>query len=192
MCSSDLYSIYNKLGAIDQGALVDNKRLGHMLQIAQLVQSKRDSRTVDVPSTAHRADGTPVPRSKTVGSKAQRELGPEDLEVAIQSKASIAQTRRRLREAGLLPSQVAESGTCVVPGLNSAGIESTFSRRIDVARGFPGPRESKTKLQIQNPGASDRLRRSDHTSQEDRSIQKTQGKSHSGMIKPTRHHDTCI
>jgi hypothetical protein len=29
------------------------------------------------------------------------ELAPEDLESAIQSKASIAQTRRRLREAGL-------------------------------------------------------------------------------------------
>src|SRR5665213_1177951 len=95
------YSIYDKLGAVEQGAIVDNKRLGHVLQISQLVQSKRDNRAADVPSTAHRADGHLVPRNKLVGSKRQRELAPEDLESAIQSKASIAQTRRRLREAGL-------------------------------------------------------------------------------------------
>ena len=54
-----------------------------MLQVAQLVQAKRDSRAVHVPSTAHRADGTPVPRTKLVDSKAQRELGQEDLQNAV-------------------------------------------------------------------------------------------------------------
>jgi hypothetical protein len=39
---------------------------------------------------------------KLAGSKRQRELSPEDLEsAALQSKGSIAQTCRRLREAGL-------------------------------------------------------------------------------------------
>ena len=95
------YSIYDKLGAVDQGAIVDNKRLGHVLQIVQQAQSQRDDRAVNAPSTAHRADGRIVPRHKLVGSKRQRELEPEDLESATQSKASIAQTRRRLREAGL-------------------------------------------------------------------------------------------
>jgi hypothetical protein len=77
------YSVYEKLGAIDQGAIVENKRLGHTLQVAQLVQAKRDSHAYNVPSTAHRADGTRVPRAKLVDSKAQRELGPEDLQIAI-------------------------------------------------------------------------------------------------------------
>jgi hypothetical protein len=95
------YSIYDKLGAVDQGAIVDNKRLGQVLQVAQLVQSQRDNRVVRAPSIAHRVDGQIVPRHKLAGSKRQRELAPEDLESAIQSKASIAQTRRRLREAGL-------------------------------------------------------------------------------------------
>lgn len=99
------YSIYEKLGAVDQGAIVENKRLGQTLQIAQLVQSRRDNRVVDIPSTAHRADGHIVPRHKLAGSKRQRELSPEDLESAIQSKGSIAQTQRRLREAGLLPAK---------------------------------------------------------------------------------------
>jgi hypothetical protein len=96
-----LYSVYDKLSVVDQGTIVDNKRLGHVLQIAQQVQSKRDSRRADTPSTAHRADGHIVPRHKLAGSKRQRDLAPEDLESAIQSKGSIAQTRRRLREAGL-------------------------------------------------------------------------------------------
>ncbi len=77
------YSVYNKLGTIDHGAIVDNKRLGHMLQVAQLVQAKRDSRAVNVPSTAHRADGTAIPRTKLVDSKTQRELGQGDLQQAL-------------------------------------------------------------------------------------------------------------
>jgi hypothetical protein len=58
------YSTYDKLGAVDQGAIVDNKRLSQVLQISQEVQSKRDSRSVSGPSTAHRADGQIVPRHK--------------------------------------------------------------------------------------------------------------------------------
>src|SRR5579862_220657 len=80
------YSIYDKLGAVDQGAIVDNKRLGHVLQIAQQVQSLRDSRAVDVPSTAHRSDGVRIPRSRIADSKKQRELAPEDIEQAVQSR----------------------------------------------------------------------------------------------------------
>src|SRR3569833_2879115 len=79
------YSLYNKLGSIDQGTIVENKRLGHMLQVAQLVQAKRDSRAVHVPSTAHRAEGTPVPRTKLVVSNRLRELGQEDLQKAVSS-----------------------------------------------------------------------------------------------------------
>jgi transposase len=100
---------YDKLGAVEQGQIVDNKRLGHLLEIAQVVQAKRDNR-VDRPSTAHRADGSIVPREKLVETKRQRELAPEDLEMAVQSKASIAQQERRLRESGLLPAKAEKSG----------------------------------------------------------------------------------
>ena len=78
------YSTYDKLGAIDQGAIVDNKRLGHVLQIAQLTQAQRDSRS-DGPSTAHRSNGKHVPRTRPPGSKKQRELGPIDLQNALVS-----------------------------------------------------------------------------------------------------------
>jgi len=130
------YSLYDKLGALDQGAIVENKRLGHVLQIVQDVQSLRDSRAADVPSTAHRADGQIVPRNKLVGSKRQRELGPDDLELAIRSKGSIAQTNRRLREAGLLPAKLPESkpsaalraSDCVAVG-SLKGIKSRKQKR---------------------------------------------------------------
>jgi len=42
------YSVYNKLGQVDPVAIVDNKRLGHALEVVQLIQTKRDSRVVDV------------------------------------------------------------------------------------------------------------------------------------------------
>ena len=77
------YSTYDKLGAVDQGAIVENKRLGQVLRVAQGVQAHRDNRSVNVPSTAHRADGTRIPRSRIAGSKKQRELGAEDLQHAI-------------------------------------------------------------------------------------------------------------
>ena len=79
------YSTYDKLGTIDQGAIVENKRLGHVLRIAQVVQAERDNRAVSVPSTAHRVTGLRIPRQKIAGLKTQRELGPDDLRVAIQS-----------------------------------------------------------------------------------------------------------
>jgi hypothetical protein len=101
------YSVYEKLGAIDQGAIVENKRLGHTLQVAQLVQAKRDSRAVDVPSTAHRADGTRVPRTKLVDSKAQRELGPEDLQSAIATHIAMSAAAPGASDAPCGPSDCA-------------------------------------------------------------------------------------
>ena len=78
------YSTYDKLGAVDQGAIVESKRLGAVLQVAQAVQAHRDSRSVKRPSTAHRADGTAIAKERVVGSKRQREIDATDLENAIQ------------------------------------------------------------------------------------------------------------
>jgi len=133
------YSVYNKLGSIDQGTIVENKRLGHMLQVAQLVQSKRDSRVVDAPSTAHRADGTLVPRTKIVGSKTQRELGEDDLDQAIATYSDAVSAKSAAQPA------------TVRSELNSAGVESTDSRRIDVARGFSTSAKSKRQSRSKTP-----------------------------------------
>src|ERR1700730_1902090 len=71
------YSTYDKLGTIDQGAIVDNKRLSQALRTSQVVQAARDNRVVFRPSTAHRADGTPIQKNKLVGAKRQRDLSEE-------------------------------------------------------------------------------------------------------------------
>jgi hypothetical protein len=78
------YSTYDKLGTIDQGAIVENKRLGHALRISTIVQAQRDNRSVAGPSTAHRVNGTKVPRKKLAGTKTQRELNAQDLQKALQ------------------------------------------------------------------------------------------------------------
>jgi hypothetical protein len=87
------YSTYNKIGTIDHGAIVDNKRLSQVLRTAQVVQAQRDDRVICRPSTAHRADGTPIPKNKIAGTKRQRELTMDDLHTAIHD------TKLRQRQA---------------------------------------------------------------------------------------------
>jgi homeodomain-containing protein len=81
------YSTYDTLGTIDQGEIVENKRLGHVLRVAQRVQAQRDDRAVAVPSTAHRPNGHYVPRLKKPGAKTQRQLNHDDLEQALTTAA---------------------------------------------------------------------------------------------------------
>jgi Homeodomain-like domain len=81
------YSTYDKLGTLDQGEIVDNKRLGHVLRVAQVVQAQRDNRVVTGPSTAHRSNGHYVPRRKARGTKTQRQLNADDLEKALTTAA---------------------------------------------------------------------------------------------------------
>jgi hypothetical protein len=83
------YSTYDKLGTIDQGAIVENKRLGHVLRISNIVQAQRDNRRgVAGPSTAHRVDGKKVPRKKLAGAKRHRALNAQDMQKAMQAPRS--------------------------------------------------------------------------------------------------------
>jgi hypothetical protein len=78
---------YNKLSEVDQGAIVESKRLRQVLRVAQQVQSQqRDDRVVRRPSTAHRVDGTVVPKGRLAGTMRQRELGPAELSQAVHSE----------------------------------------------------------------------------------------------------------
>ena len=75
------YTIYDRLSEVDQGAIVDNKRLGHVLQLAQYVQEKRDNtRSLSVPGT----EGAPRKRGRPPGKKSQRSLGQNDMLDALQ------------------------------------------------------------------------------------------------------------
>jgi hypothetical protein len=88
------YSTYDKLGAIDQGAIVDNKRLGHALRISGLVQAERDNQYYSGPSTAHRGGGRSKPRKRAAGAKSQRELSQKDVEKALEVQTQRIQLNR--------------------------------------------------------------------------------------------------
>ncbi|WP_174825345.1 hypothetical protein [Paraburkholderia madseniana] len=50
-------SRYDRLSEIDQGAVIENKRLGHALRVAQQVQAERDNRrAAGSPSRTNRGD----------------------------------------------------------------------------------------------------------------------------------------
>lgn len=75
------YRQYDRLSDMDQGAVVDNKRLGHVLAVAQ--QVKRDNRrTSDSPSRSNHAK--PVkPKMRANNTRKQRELTQADLKGII-------------------------------------------------------------------------------------------------------------
>jgi hypothetical protein len=74
------YTTYDRYPQVDQGALVENKRLGHVLQVAQLVQ-QRDSRR-SRPAQTNRGLA-PTKHHATSGMNAQRMLDASDIERAI-------------------------------------------------------------------------------------------------------------
>ncbi|KVG78493.1 integrase, partial [Burkholderia ubonensis] len=79
------YRQYDRLAEIDQGAIVEHKRLSHVLQVAQAIQAQRDnSRIGKAPSRAHRGDSTRTNRNEPQpGKKKQREFTQADVEQAI-------------------------------------------------------------------------------------------------------------
>lgn len=77
------YTIYDRLSQVDQGAIVDNKRLGYVLQLAQCVREKRDNRrSQSLPSAS--VEDAPRKRGRQHGKKSQRSLGQDDVLEALQ------------------------------------------------------------------------------------------------------------
>jgi transposase len=77
------YRQYDRLSDIDQGAIVDNKRLGHVLRIAQQVQRERDNRRISG-SPSRTNQGEPVlPKMRAHNTRKQRELTQADLNAMI-------------------------------------------------------------------------------------------------------------
>ncbi|MDN7182525.1 ISNCY family transposase [Caballeronia sp. SEWSISQ10-4 2] len=89
------YVEYDRLSEIDQGAEIDNKRLSHALQVAQVIQAQRDDRRAS--GSPSRTNQGEAPRSKErkAGTKKQRELTLDDLNAAVLRTAE-----RRLAAVG--------------------------------------------------------------------------------------------
>lgn len=70
------YSTFDRLSEIDQGQIVDNKRLGRTLEFIQIIQEKRDNtRSQSVPA----GDGPSRRGKKKAGTKSQRSLDQHDM-----------------------------------------------------------------------------------------------------------------
>ncbi|WP_406818523.1 ISNCY family transposase [Klebsiella quasipneumoniae] len=79
------YSTYDRLQEIDQGAIVDNKRLGRTLEFIKLVQDKRDNnRSQALPA----GDGPSRRRRKPTEKKSQRSLNGDDMLEALKTLQS--------------------------------------------------------------------------------------------------------
>jgi hypothetical protein len=77
------YRQYDRLAEIDQGAIVEHKRLAHVLQVAQALQAQRDNRRIGkAPSRTHQG-ATPRAQETSPGKKKQREFTQADIEHAI-------------------------------------------------------------------------------------------------------------
>jgi transposase len=77
------YVPYDRLSAIDQGAVVEHKRLAHALQVAQALQAQRDDRRASG-SPSRTNHGVPVRnKQRLLGTKKQRELTQADLNGVI-------------------------------------------------------------------------------------------------------------
>jgi transposase len=74
---------YDRLSEIDQGAVVDHKRLGHVLQVAQLVQAERDNRRASGSPSRTNQGQAPKLKERKAGTKKQREITVDDLNTAI-------------------------------------------------------------------------------------------------------------
>jgi transposase len=82
------FTEFDKLSEIENSAIVDHKRLGQVLQVAQRVQAQRDdSRSKSGPVLA---GAPPRRRGRPPGKKGARELNANDLQAAlVQRQASI-------------------------------------------------------------------------------------------------------
>jgi hypothetical protein len=74
---------YDTLADIDQGAVIEHKRLGHALQVAQALQGQRDNRRISgSPSRTNRGAAVRKPEPSP-GTKKQSAFTRADLNQAI-------------------------------------------------------------------------------------------------------------
>jgi hypothetical protein len=105
---------YDKLAEIDQGAVIEHKRLGHTLQVAQALQAQRDSRRASgSPSRTNR--GMPVrPKDRRPGTKKPREFTQADLDGVILEQSQQRQAQQQ-RKPGRRTAKVIDTDVSALP-----------------------------------------------------------------------------
>ncbi|MFX1764188.1 ISNCY family transposase [Paraburkholderia sp. A1RI-2L] len=83
--------LYDKLAEVDQGAVIEQKRLSHVLQVSQAIQAQRDNRRISgSPSRTNQGQAVRTP-DRPAGTKKQREFTQADIEQVI---VDLAQRRQ--------------------------------------------------------------------------------------------------
>ncbi|WP_322093918.1 ISNCY family transposase [Paraburkholderia bannensis] len=110
------YTQYDRLAEIDQGAVIEHKRLSHVLQVAQAIQAQRDnSRIGKAPSRTNRGEASRTSRSEVqAGKKKQRAFTQADIGQVI---TDLAQRRQVERQSGKADRRLAEGSGTGVNGL---------------------------------------------------------------------------
>ncbi|MBN3856683.1 ISNCY family transposase [Paraburkholderia sp. Ac-20340] len=84
------YREYDRLTEVDQGAVIEHKRLAHALQVAQALQAQRDDRRASG-SPSRTNQGQPVRAAKRrPGTKTTREFTQADMDAVIVKLAQAA------------------------------------------------------------------------------------------------------
>ncbi len=79
---------FDKLPFIDAGAIVENKRLGHALRVAQVVQAQRDDRRSQSMPSRTNSGVKPRPKRAEIGKKRISTFTLDDMNAAVQSRAA--------------------------------------------------------------------------------------------------------
>ncbi len=100
------YTIYDKLPVVNQGAIIENKRLGHVLRVVQELQKKRDTRK-GLGRPAHTNTGAPPTKPiRAPGTVSMRGLSLKDLAEAISTVPMTVALKAKL-SAGSRPNKMA-------------------------------------------------------------------------------------
>ncbi|KAG0277226.1 hypothetical protein BGZ96_002952 [Linnemannia gamsii] len=90
------YRRYDKLSEINQGAVVDHKRLSHVLQVAQLMQAERDNRSASCTPSRANQGAAPCQKKRKAGTKKQSEFTADDLTAAVMHNAVNRSSKNQL------------------------------------------------------------------------------------------------
>ncbi|MBC8726705.1 ISNCY family transposase [Paraburkholderia sp. 31.1] len=106
---------YDRLAEIDQAAVVEHKRLGHVLQVSQAIQAQRDNQRIGkAPSRTHLGAPTKI-QSRSPGKKKQREFTQADVEHTIVDLARQRQAQPQPSKPGRRSARDSGTGVSALP-----------------------------------------------------------------------------
>jgi hypothetical protein len=105
---------YDRLTEVDQGAVVEHKRLGYVLQVSQAIQAQRDNRRIGkAPSRTHLGVAVRT-QQRQHGTKKQREFTQADIDGVILEQSQQRQVQQP-RKPGRRSAKAVETDVSALP-----------------------------------------------------------------------------